>query len=247
MAAKPKVAFFDFAGCEGDQLQVANLEERLLDLVEHLEIVSFREIKTQHRDDYDIAFVEGSITRPEDEPRLREIRANAGILVALGACATIGGINCLKNFISERKYRTSVYGSHALKYSTYSAKPLSAVVNVDMDIHGCPIDKDEFARAVKELLLGKIYHPPEYPVCVECKMAGNICRYEQGQLCLGIATRAGCGACCVTEGSLCWGCRGLAPDANLEAAVQVMEEHGFSRISVQDRMRLYYGCTKRMV
>jgi len=245
MSAKPKVAFFDFAGCEGDQLQVANLEERLVDLISHLDIVSFREIKTGHRDDYDIAFVEGSVTRPEDEPRLREIRSNAQILVALGACATIGGINCLKNFISEREYRSTVYGPYAGRYSTYAARPLSAVVSVDLDIHGCPIDKIEFARAVKELLLGKIYIPPDYPVCVECKMAGNICRYEQGGLCLGIVTRAGCRACCVTEGSVCWGCRGMAPQANLDAAAQIMEEHGFGWLNAQDRLRLYFGCTNQ--
>lgn len=241
MANKPKVAFFDFAGCEGDQLQVANLEERLLDIAAHIDIVSFREIKTNHSNDYDIAFVEGSITRPEDEDRIREIRSNAKILVALGACATIGGINCLKNFLEEREYREIVYGSRAGWYSTYAARPLSAVVKVDLDIHGCPIDKNEFARAVKELLLGKIYRPPDYPVCVECKKAGNICRLEQGKLCLGMITRAGCGAACVTEGSFCWGCRGILPGANLDAARQVMDEHGFSWLRAQDQLRLYQG------
>ena len=246
MPTKPKVAFFDFAGCEGDQLQVANLEERLLDIVSHLEIVRFREIKTIKQDNYNIAFVEGSITRPEDESRIKEIRERADILVALGACASIGGINCLKNFINESEYRTTVYGDCGSWYSTYAARPLSAVVKVDMDIHGCPIDRNEFARAVKELLLGKIYVSPDYPVCVECKMAGNICRYEQGKLCLGIITRAGCSACCVTEGSVCWGCRGLAPDANMDAANQIMNEHGFSWLDAQDHLRLYFGYNCRL-
>ncbi|WP_035244406.1 hypothetical protein [Desulfonatronovibrio hydrogenovorans] len=246
MPAKPKVAFFDFAGCEGDQLQVANLEERLLDLASHIDIVRFREIKSIKQDNYDIAFVEGSITRPEDEPRIREIRDRATILVALGACATIGGINCLKNFLSESEYRATVYGQFSRWYSTYAARPLSAVVRVDMDIHGCPVDRDEFARAVKELLLGKIYSPPDYPVCVECKMAGNICRYEQGKLCLGIVTRAGCKACCVSEGSVCWGCRGPAPDANMDAAGQIMDSHGFSWLDAQDHLRLYFGFNSRL-
>jgi coenzyme F420-reducing hydrogenase gamma subunit len=241
MGKKPRVAFFDFAGCEGDQLQVANLEERLLDIASHIDIVSFREIKTEHSDDYDIAFVEGSITRPEDEKRLKEIRANAGILVALGACATIGGINCLKNFLQENEYREIVYGPRAKWYSTYAARPLSAVVKVDVDIHGCPIDKEEFARAVKELLLGNVYTPPDYPVCVECKKAGNICRLEQGKMCLGMVTRAGCKAACVSQGSVCWGCRGLLPKANLDAARQVMDEHGFSWLQAQDQLRLYQG------
>ena len=110
MTAKPKIAFFDFAGCEGDQLQVANLEERLLDILGHVEVVNFREVATRSGQDYDIAFVEGSVTRPADEERLRQIRAQAKILVALGACACIGGVNCLKNFMSENVYREEVYG-----------------------------------------------------------------------------------------------------------------------------------------
>ncbi|WP_456325427.1 NADH-quinone oxidoreductase subunit B family protein [Desulfonauticus submarinus] len=241
MSAKPKVAFFDFAGCEGDQLQIANLEERILDIVSHIEIVSFREVKTEHVDDYDIAFVEGSITRPEDEQRIKEIRKNAKILIALGACATIGGINCLKNFLTKQEYTSIVYGPYARYYSTYAARPVSAVVPVDGEIHGCPIDKEEFVLVVKSLLLGKSYVPPDYPVCVECKKAGNICRFEQGRLCLGIVTRAGCNAACITAGSVCWGCRGPVPGANLDAARQVMDEHGFNWLEAEDKLRLYMG------
>lgn len=241
---KPKIAFFDFAGCEGDQLQVANLEEKLLDILEHVELVSFREVMTGESDDYDIAFVEGSITRPEDEERLRGIRDKAKLLVALGACAHIGGVNCMKNFMDEAVYREHVYGSGARMYPTAQARPLSAVVKVDAAIPGCPIDKHEFLRVTKQLLLGMPPALPEYPVCVECKMAGNVCRYERGELCLGIITRGGCGACCVTEGAHCWGCRGLAPGANLDAARYVMEDRaGFSRIEVQDLLRMYLGHT----
>jgi coenzyme F420-reducing hydrogenase gamma subunit len=206
--AKPKVAFFDFAGCEGDQLQIANLEEKLLDILAHVEVVSFREIKTGHSDDYDIAFVEGSITRPEDEERLKDIRSKAKVLVALGACAHIGGINCLKNFMGEAFYRDVVYGPHAGWYRTYAARPLSAVVPVDAEIPGCPIDPLEFARVVKELLLGRTPWLPDYPVCVECKMAGNICRFDIGRMCLGFITRAGAGPA-ANEGAHCWGLPGV--------------------------------------
>ncbi|GFM37538.1 NADH:ubiquinone oxidoreductase [Desulfovibrio psychrotolerans] len=244
MQNKPKIAFFDFAGCEGDQLQVANLEESLLDLLGHVEVVSFREVMTGHSEDYDIAFVEGSITRPEDEARLKEIRSHAKILVAFGACATIGGVNAMKNFMSETMYRRQVYGDNARCYSTYAARPLSAVVKVDAEIHGCPIDRNEFMRIVKDLLVGKRPFVPDYPVCAECKQAGNICRYDLGQLCLGMITRAGCGACCITEGAHCWGCRGLAPMANLDAARYVMEERaGYSRTEVQDLLRIFLSHT----
>ncbi|GFM33414.1 NADH:ubiquinone oxidoreductase [Desulfovibrio subterraneus] len=244
MKRKPKIAFFDFAGCEGDQLQVANLEETLLDVLGHVEVVSFREVMTGHSDDYDIALVEGSITRPEDEERLKEIRANAKILVAFGACATIGGVNAMKNFMSETMYRRQVYGDNARCYSTYAARPLSAVVKVDAEIHGCPIDRNEFLRIIKDLIIGKRPFVPDYPVCAECKQAGNICRYDLGQLCLGMITRAGCGACCINEGAHCWGCRGLAPMANLDAARYVMEERaGYSRSEVQDLLRIFLSHT----
>ncbi|MDQ7033196.1 MAG: hypothetical protein Q9M37_10865 [Desulfonauticus sp.] len=244
--SKPKVAFFDFAGCEGDQLQIANLEERLLDIASHLEIVNFREVKTEQADNYDIAFIEGSITRPEDEKRLKKIRKQAKMLIAMGACATIGGINCLKNFLGKQEYTSLVYGPYARHYSTYATRPVRAVVPVDGEIHGCPIDKEEFVLVVKSLLLGKIYIPPDYPVCVECKKAGNICQLEQGRLCLGMITRAGCKATCISAGSVCWGCRGPVPGANLDAARQVIDEHGFSWLEAEDRFRLYLGYFLRL-
>jgi coenzyme F420-reducing hydrogenase gamma subunit len=240
---KPKIAFFDFAGCEGDQLQVANLEEKLLDLISHVEVVSFREVMTGHSDDYDIAFVEGAITRPEDEARIKDIRAKAKYLVALGACATIGGVNCIKNFMSADVYKERVYGASGRWYSTYAARPLKKVVKVDAEIHGCPIDRGEFARVVKELLLGRQPWLPDYPVCVECKKAGNICRYDLGRICLGTITRAGCGACCVTEGAHCWGCRGVAPKANLDAAREAMNKNGFDHKTVRDLLRFFLGDT----
>jgi coenzyme F420-reducing hydrogenase gamma subunit len=241
MARKPRIAFFDFAGCEGDQLQVANLEEKLLDILSHVEVASFREVATGHSDDYDIAFIEGSITTQKDQERIRDIRSKAKVLVALGACATIGGVNCLKNFIEQDVYRDYVYGRSARWYATHAAMPVSAVVPVELEIHGCPIDRAEFARMVKELLLGKAPWLPDYPVCVECKKAGNVCRFELGRMCLGIITRAGCGACCVTEGALCWGCRGMVPGANLDSAREIFSQAGFERRQVQDLMRFFLG------
>ncbi|THB68428.1 MAG: NADH:ubiquinone oxidoreductase [Desulfovibrio sp.] len=243
MAKKPKIAFFDFAGCEGDQLQIANLEEALLDLLGHIDIAAFREVHTGDTGGpYDISFVEGSITRPEDEPRVKEIRDKSKLLVALGACASIGGINCMKNHMPESVYREHVYGDKARWYPTYAARPVSAVVKVDAEVHGCPIDRGEFVRIVKELLLGRTPWIADYPVCVECKIAGNICRYDMGRMCLGIVTRAGCNACCITEGAHCWGCRGLAPHANLDAARYAMQDRaGFTREEVQDLLRMYLG------
>src|SRR5512136_2779549 len=152
---KPKVAFFDFAGCEGDQLQVANLEEDLLALLGLVEVVSFREVMKEHSDTYDIAFVEGSCTRLADEDRLKQIRKNAKIVVALGSCAAIGGVNCIRNYKDLEEVRRTVYGDQAKLFDTYAARPIDAIVKVDAYVYGCPINKDEFLQVVKSLLMGK--------------------------------------------------------------------------------------------
>jgi len=238
---KPKVAFFDFAGCEGDQLQVINLEEDLLKVVDAVDIVCFREAMKGHSDDYDIAFIEGSITRRSDENRLKEIRKNAKVLVALGSCASLGGINLLKNFQEQENVRQFVYGDMAHQYETYPARPLSAVVPVDINIHGCPINRNEFAMVFKALLLGKNPDIPNYPVCVDCKIAENVCVFKIDMTCLGPVTRAGCGACCVTEGSFCWGCRGLVDNPNADSEREILAEYGLSLRDILSKFRLYTG------
>jgi coenzyme F420-reducing hydrogenase gamma subunit len=236
---KPRVAFFDFASCEGCQLQVYNLEEDLLKVLDAVEVVTWREAMKGHSDDYDIAFVEGSILRPSDELRLRQIRRNARILVALGACSTIGGINNIKNFQEQEEVRKFVYGNKASDYETYPARPLKAVVPVDFEIHGCPITRKEFTTVLKALLLGKKPEIPNYPVCVECKMAQNVCVFEKGKTCMGPVTRAGCEACCVTEGSICWGCRGLVDDPNIHSQVEVLAKYGLSVEDILRKFQLY--------
>src|SRR3989304_5133740 len=125
---KPRVAFFDFAGCEGDQLQIANLEEEILDLLGQVEVVSFREVMKEHSDNYDIAFIEGSCTRLQDEDRLKQIRKNAKLVVAIGSCATIGGINSLKKYKDSEDVRKTVSGEQARLFDTYAARPIDAVI-----------------------------------------------------------------------------------------------------------------------
>jgi sulfhydrogenase subunit delta len=238
---KPKVAFFDFASCEGCQLQIVNLEEDLLKVLGAVDVVSFREAMKEHSDDYDIAFVEGSITRRSDEARIKEIRKNAKVLVALGSCAALGGINCIKNYQELESVRKFVYADRASDYETYPTRPLKAVVPVDYEIPGCPIDRNEFASVVKALLMGKRPSIPNYPVCVECKMAGNRCAYDMGMTCMGPVTRAGCGACCVTEGSVCWGCRGFVNNPNVDSHREVLANHGLTVQDIMRSFRLYTG------
>lgn len=224
---KPKIAFFDFASCEGCQLAVLELEDELLDILGAVEIVNFREAIDERRDDYDIAFLEGSITRPADIPRVKKIRENAKICVAMGACATTGGVNAIKNVQPDlEEVRRYVYGDKAHCFDTFATKPQSAVIKVDYELQGCPINKYEFVELVKCLLAGRPWRQKNYPVCVECKRNGNICVFDKGMVCLGPVTRAGCDSRCPNNGAKCEGCRGLVDDPNTDAAKEVIAEHG---------------------
>lgn len=238
--SKPKVAIFDFAGCGGDQLQIVNLEEAILDVVGHVDVVTWREGMKDQSQDYDIALVEGSITRKSDEERLISIRNTAKVLVAIGSCATIGGINCIRNFKDDKFVRKYVYGDRANWYQTYAARPISSVVAVDVNVHGCPINRTEFLEIFKSLLQGTKPFIPNYPVCVECKRAGNVCVLLKGQFCMGPVTRAGCGACCVSEGAYCWSCRGLVDEPNMDAARELLGRFVPTR-EVFNQIRLYDG------
>jgi len=236
---KPKVAFFDFACCEGCQLTVVDALQTHLELLDAVEIVNFREAISDQGQDYQIAFVEGSITREQDEERLRRIRAQADVLVALGACAHLGGINALKNLHPLEDVREWVYGDKADWYPTYPARPISDVVEVDAFIPGCPIDREEFVRVVKAVLVGKKPAIPDYPVCVECKKLGNVCVYELGKECLGPVTRAGCGAICPTYGAGCEGCRGFIPHPNEDAMKEVLDEAGLTVEEIMGRFTMF--------
>jgi coenzyme F420-reducing hydrogenase gamma subunit len=225
---KPKVAFFDFTSCEGCQLTVVDSLQTHVDLLDAVEIIQFREAMTEKDEDYAIAFVEGSISRESDETRLKQIRERAKVLVALGACAHLGGINAIKNAQPLDDVRRYVYGDKANWYETYPARPLSAVVQVDAFIPGCPIDREEFIEVVKAALLGKKLSVPDYPLCVECKRKENVCLFHKGGFCLGPVTRAGCDAICPTYGDGCEGCRGLIPNSNINSESDVLIKYGLT-------------------
>jgi len=237
---KPKVAFFDFTSCEGCQLDSLNLDAgELLDLLSAVDIVNFREVKTIREDNYDIAFIEGSISREAEIVRLQKIREQAKVLVALGACACIGGINCLKNHLTMNEALRIVYGEDAKYYDTIPARPVNAVVKVDYYVRGCPPVTSELIKVIKAILLGKNPEIPNYPVCVECKMAGNVCAFEKGMTCLGPVTRAGCGAICINSGRYCWGCRGLVDDPNIDAEEEVLQKYGLTTAQVVEKFKIY--------
>ena len=236
---KPKVAFFDFAGCEGCQLTVIDSLQSYPELLQAIEIIQFREAMSERGEDYEIAFVEGSYTRPSDEARLCQIRKQAKIVVALGACAHIGGINAIRNMKPMERVKRYVYQDQADVFQADQALPISAFIQVDAFIPGCPIDRNEFIAAVKVLLQGNLPDIPDYPVCVECKLRENECVLNKGQPCLGPIIRAGCGALCPTFGQGCEGCRGLIPHPNLDSLKEVLLEHGLSSSMIEAKLGLF--------
>ncbi len=237
---KPKVAFFDFTSCEGCQLDALNLEgDEVLALINAVDIVNFREVKTEREDNYDIAFIEGSISREAEIPRLQKIREQAKVLVALGACACIGGVNCLKNQFPMDEALKVVYGDDAKYYNTIPARPISAVVPVDFYVRGCPPPTNERLKVVKALLLGKKPEITNNPVCVECKMAANVCAFERNMTCLGPVIRGGCDAICVSSGRFCWGCRGLVDNPNVDSEKEVLQKHGLTVAQAVDKFKIY--------
>lgn len=239
--SKPRVAIFDFACCEGCQLQIVNLEEEILDLIGVVDVVEWREAMSEQSHEYDIAIIEGSITRLEDEKRMEVIRSRAKIVIALGACATIGGLNKIKNNFDMDEVRSCVYGKHGAMphLDTYPTKAIDEVVDVDYKIHGCPINGKEFASIVRALLLGKKPFIPDYPVCVECKARENVCRYEYNEPCLGPISRAGCEAKCPSAGYRCFGCRGTVDNPNVQSATEVISKYGLSVDDLKTRMVLF--------
>lgn len=238
---KPKLGFFDFTGCEGCQLEVLNFENELVELLNHVDIVNFREAIAEKGQDYEIAFIDGAISTESDISRIKEIRNKAKILVAMGACACLGGVNCLKNFRSMEENLKIVYGECAGYYNTIPARPINAVVPVDYYLPGCPMNRHEFIKLAKALLLGKKFELPNYPVCVECKLAENVCVFEKGGFCLGPVTRAGCNAICVTTGRRCWGCRGLVDDPNTNSEKEILQKHGLTVDDILSQFRIFNG------
>lgn len=233
---RPKVAFFDFTCCEGCQLTVVDSLQDHPELLDAVEIVQWREAISEQGEDYLVAFIEGSCTRESDEARLKQIRERAAVVVALGACAHLAGVNALKALHPLDDVRQYVYGDKSGWYDTYDARPIDAVIPVDFAIPGCPIDRDEFINVVKALLQGKKPPIPDYPVCVECKLKENVCLFTRGKVCIGPVARAGCKAICPTYGQSCEACRGFISNPNDTSMREVLAQHG---MTVEDITSMY--------
>ena len=242
---KPKVGFFSFTSCEGCQLVVLSMADKLLDLLGAFEVVNFREASSYKGEDYEIAIVEGAVSTVHEIDELREIRRRAKILIALGACAHIGGVNCIRNFQNQYEIKKEICGWKAPLCDSILAQPIDAIVSVDYYSRGCPPNRDgeEFLEIVTAILQGKKPYIPSFPVCVQCKMQGNVCTFhkEKPIACLGPVTRAGCNAPCPSYGNACIGCRGLAENPNLDAHQKTLSEAGLSTEEILNFYRFLNG------
>ncbi len=240
--SKPRVGFFDFACCEGCQLTVLSIGLPLIDVLKHVDIVTWREAMSEKSDEYDIAIIEGAICRDSDVPRLKKIRERAKLVVALGSCATLGGPHVSANEWDKSELLKLYYGDKADMFAAGEAgsvRPIGAEIKVDVPIYGCPINANEFVSVLKHLLLGRPYRVPNEAVCYECKMNGYECVYDKGMICLGPVTRCGCNSICTSRGNRCLGCRGLVDDPNVNAAKAVLQEHGYTVEDVLTSFRIY--------
>jgi sulfhydrogenase subunit delta len=226
--SRPTLAVWKFASCDGCQLTLLDCEDELLDIAAALDIRMFLEAgPNDELDHYDISFVEGSITTAHDADRIRDIRSRSGLLVTLGACATAGGIQALRNAADVDEYCSVVYAHPGWVDTLATSTPISAHVKVDHELHGCPISKAELLATVTALLAGRRLPVTSHSVCVECKQAGNPCvLVAHGTTCIGPVTHGGCGALCPAFDRGCFGCFGPSESANLDAMRTVVHHSG---------------------
>ncbi len=240
--SKPKVAFFDFACCEGCQLQVANFGEALLDILGAIDVVEFREAmseKLPESEMFDVAIVEGSITDHHAVERIKKIRARSRVLIAYGACATIGGVNGMKNQFDLKDIRGYVYGDKADFFDSIPTQAVDQVVKVDYYVNGCPIYPPEFVKVLKAALRGIPYAVPDNAVCTECKLNENVCMFEKGVTCLGPVTRAGCNSWCINNGNICYGCRGLVSNPAVNGQTDILSKYGIPLEWIVNKIDMY--------
>ncbi len=238
---KPSVGFIDLAGCQGCVLSFLFNEDELLDLASHIDIKAFRFIKGQNEEKkFDIAFVEGLVASNDDLEKLKQVREKTKILVALGACACTGCIPAYRNFMDTSKYAYLVYEKDKA-IQDVPATPINEHVVVDYYIQGCPPDGKHIASFIKDLLLGKKPYDFDKPVCYECRLNENKCLLDEGKMCLGPVTRGGCNSVCTNGGFECWGCRGPTPDADIPLMMKLLEEKGYPKDRIRQRLRTFAG------
>ena len=229
---KPKLAVWKFASCDGCQLSLLDCEDELLALTKEIDIAYFLEATSGTVEGpYDLSLVEGSITTEHDAERIQRVRASSKALVTIGACATAGGIQALRNYADVAEFARIVYASPEYLSTLDTSTPISAHVPVDFELHGCPIDKGQLLEVVSAFLHGRRPGIPSTSVCTECKRRGTVCvMVAHGTPCLGPVTHAGCGALCPSYNRGCYGCFGPKETPNTVSLTRQLRVLG-----VQDR------------
>lgn len=217
MDSKPRLAVFKFASCDGCQLSLLNAEDELLQIADTVEIAYFLEARTQQLEGpYDVGLVEGSITTAHDIERIKAIRQSCRFLVTIGACATAGGIQALRNWANIDEFIQQVYASPEYISTLATSTAIADHVTVDFELRGCPINTRQAVELITALVIGRKPRVPRYSVCMECKRRGTVCvAVAQGIACLGPVTQAGCGALCPAYNRECFGCYGPKQQPNL--------------------------------
>ena len=241
VAAKPKLAVWKFASCDGCQLTLLDCEDALLPLAGRVEIANFAEATSGVVEGpYDLSLVEGSITTPHDAERIREVRAVSRKLVTIGACATAGGIQALRNFADVREFTSLVYASPEYVSTLATSTPIAAHVPVDFELHGCPIDKGQLLEVLTAFLHGRRPNIPSTSVCIECTRRGLVCvTVAHGTPCLGPVTHAGCGALCPSYHRGCYGCFGPMETPNTVSLTRRLKVLGLPDRGVERVFRTF--------
>lgn len=238
---KPKLAVWKFASCDGCQLSLLDCEDQLLDIVNELEIAYFPEAtRAVLRGPYDLSLVEGSITTPHDAERIHQVRKTSKTLITIGACATSGGIQALRNFTDFRDYVKHVYAHPEFIETLNKSTPIADHVFVDYELRGCPIDKGQLVEVISAYLTGRRPTIFSHSVCMECKRKGTVCvMVSTGTPCLGPVTHAGCDALCPSFARGCYGCFGPKESPNTGAISDWFRQHGLSNADVVRSFRKF--------
>jgi sulfhydrogenase subunit delta len=231
----PTLAVWKFASCDGCQLTLLDCEDELLTIAEQVQISTFLEASSAVvGGPYDVSLVEGSITTPADARRIEEIREQSKVLVTIGACATAGGVQALRNLADVEEFTSVVYARPEYIATLPTSTPASAHVTVDYQLQGCPIDRGQLLNTLAALLVGRKPQLPAKTVCTECKMRGVTCVVvAEGIPCLGPVTHAGCGALCPSYHRGCYGCFGPAATPNSAALIPLLRRDGMSSDNVE--------------
>lgn len=243
MVTRPTLAVFKFASCDGCQLTLLAAEDELLALAGKIDIVYFLEATSHVQPGpYDVALVEGSITTTDDAERIREVRRAAKYLVTIGACATAGGIQALRNWGDTPEFLASVYARPEFISTLDRSTAISDHVPVDFELRGCPINKHQLLEVLRSLLAGRRPRTPAHSVCLDCKRRGTVCVMVARALpCLGPVTQTGCGAICPAYDRGCYGCYGPAAQPNLVSLSSQFASDGVPMEAVVRGLRSFNG------